>query len=54
MVSFTFKSDTKADAIKILEKVKIFTFLESLANHSALITHTPITEYERKKLALLT
>ena len=42
MVSFTFTSGKKEDAIKFLESVKVFTLaeslggVESLANHPAL------------------
>ncbi len=48
MVSFTFKSGKKEDAIKFLEKVRVFTLaeslggVESLANHPALMTHASI------------
>ena len=58
MVSFTFKSGAKADAIKMLEKVKVFTLaeslggVESLANHPALMTHASIPEDKRKEIGL--
>lgn len=58
MVSFTFKSGAKADAIKMLEKVKIFTLaeslggVESLANHPALMTHASIPEEKRKEIGI--
>ncbi len=58
MVSFTFKSGAKADAIKMLEKVKVFTLaeslggVESLANHPALMTHASIPEDKRKKIGI--
>ena len=50
MVSFTFKSGKMEDAFAFLEKIKVFTLaeslggVESLANHSATMTHasTPI------------
>lgn len=50
MVSFTFKSGKKEDAIAFLEKLKVFTLaeslggVESLANHPALMTHASIPE----------
>ena len=46
MVSFTFKSGKKEDAIKFLEKLKVFTLaeslggVESLANHPASVSYT--------------
>lgn len=58
MVSFTFKSGAKADAIKMLEKVKVFTLaeslggVESLANHPALMTHASIPEEKRKAIGI--
>jgi cystathionine beta-lyase len=58
MVSFTFKSAQKADAIKFLEKVTIFTLaeslggVESLANHPALMTHASIPEDKRKAIGI--
>jgi cystathionine beta-lyase len=58
MVSFTFKSGAKADAIKMLEKVKVFTLaeslggVESLANHPALMTHASIPEDKRKEIGI--
>ena len=54
MVSFTFKSGSKEDAISFLEKLKVFTLaeslggVESLANHPALMTHASIPEDIRK------
>ena len=54
MVSFTFKSGIKEDAISFLEKLKVFTLaeslggVESLANHPALMTHASIPEDIRK------
>ena len=48
MVSFTFKSGLKADAVKFLEHIKVFTLaerlggVESLANHPATMTHASI------------
>ncbi len=58
MVSFTFKSGLKADAIKFLENVKVFTLaeslggVESLANHPALMTHASIPEDKRKEIGI--
>ncbi len=58
MVSFTFKSGAKVDAIKMLEKVKVFTLaeslggVESLANHPALMTHASIPEEKRKEIGI--
>lgn len=48
MVSFNFKSGAKADAVKFLESLKVFTLaeslggVESLANHPATMTHASI------------
>lgn len=58
MVSFTFKSGEKADAIKFLENVEVFTLaeslggVESLANHPALMTHASIPEPKRKEIGI--
>ncbi len=58
MVSFTFKSGKKEDAISFLEKLKIFTLaeslggVESLANHPALMTHASIPEDKRKEIGI--
>lgn len=58
MVSFTFKSGAKADAISFLEKLKVFTLaeslggVESLANHPALMTHASIPEDKRKEIGI--
>lgn len=55
MVTFTFKSGKKEDAIKFLENLKVFTLaeslggVESLANHPALMTHASIPEDKRKE-----
>ena len=52
------KSGAKADAIKMLEKVKVFTLaeslggVESLANHPALMTHASIPEDKRKEIGI--
>ncbi|WP_298397200.1 cystathionine gamma-synthase [Flavobacterium sp.] len=58
MVSFTFKSGLKADAIKFLENLKVFTLaeslggVESLANHPALMTHASIPEDKRLEIGI--
>lgn len=58
MVSFTFKSKQKADAIKFLENLKIFTLaeslggVESLANHPALMTHASIPAEKRAEIGV--
>ncbi|RZJ72420.1 cystathionine gamma-synthase [Flavobacterium sp.] len=58
MVSFTFESGAKADAISFLEKLKVFTLaeslggVESLANHPALMTHASIPEEKRKQIGI--
>ena len=51
----TFKSGDKAEAIKFLESLKVFTLaeslggVESLANHPALMTHASIPEDKRRE-----
>ncbi len=58
MVTFTFKSGAKADAITFLENLKVFTLaeslggVESLANHPALMTHASIPEDKRKIIGI--
>lgn len=58
MVSFTFKSAAKADAILFLEKLKVFTLaeslggVESLANHPALMTHASIPAEKRAEIGV--
>jgi cystathionine beta-lyase len=58
MVSFTFKSGKKEDAIAFLENLKVFTLaeslggVESLANHPALMTHASIPEEKRKEIGI--
>jgi cystathionine beta-lyase/cystathionine gamma-synthase len=58
MVSFTFKSGKKEDAVTFLEKLKVFTLaeslggVESLANHPALMTHASIPEDKRKEIGI--
>ena len=51
-------SGKKEDAIKFLEKLKVFTLaeslggVESLANHPALMTHASIPEDKRKEVGI--
>jgi cystathionine beta-lyase len=58
MVSFTFKSGKKEDAVKVLENLKVFTLaeslggVESLANHPALMTHASIPAEKRAELGI--
>ena len=58
MISFTLKSDKMSDAIKFLEKVKIFCLaeslggVESLCGHPATMTHASIPKAEREKAGL--
>lgn len=58
MVSFTFKSGKKEDAVKFLENIKVFTLaeslggVESLANLPALMTHASIPEEKRAVLGI--
>lgn len=58
MVTFTFKSGAKQDAIDFLKKLQIFTLaeslggVESLANHPALMTHASIPEDKRKEIGI--
>lgn len=58
MVSFTFKSGKKEDAIKFLENIKVFTLaeslggVESLANLPAMMTHASIPDDKRAVLGI--
>jgi len=58
MVSFTFKSGAKQDAIAFLEKLRVFTLaeslggVESLANHPALMTHASIPAEKRAEIGV--
>ncbi|MDQ7959452.1 cystathionine gamma-synthase [Flavobacterium lindanitolerans] len=58
MVSFTFESGKKEDAVRFLEKLRVFTLaeslggVESLANHPALMTHASIPEDKRKEIGI--
>lgn len=58
MVSFTFASAKKEDAILFLERLGVFTLaeslggVESLANHPALMTHASIPEEKRLEIGI--
>ncbi|MGS0749130.1 cystathionine gamma-synthase [Halpernia sp. GG3] len=58
MVSFTFKSTKREDAVKFLENVKVFTLaeslggVESLANHPSSMTHASIPAEKRAELGI--
>jgi cystathionine beta-lyase/cystathionine gamma-synthase len=58
MVSFTFKSGKREDAVKFLENVKVFTLaeslggVESLANHPSSMTHASIPAEKRAELGI--
>lgn len=58
MVSFSLKEETKEAAFKFLENTKLFTLaeslggVESLANHSATMSHASIPEEERLKIGI--
>ena len=59
MVSFTTKGNNYEEAIKIVEKLKIFTLaeslggVESLAGHPASMTHASIPKEEREKIGVV-
>ena len=59
MVSFTTKGNNYAEAIKIVENLKIFTLaeslggVESLAGHPASMTHASIPKIEREKTGVV-
>ncbi|OUR98189.1 cystathionine gamma-synthase [Flavobacteriales bacterium 33_180_T64] len=59
MVSFTTKGNNYDEAIKIVEKLKIFTLaeslggVESLAGHPASMTHASIPKDEREKTGIV-
>ncbi|MFK7832935.1 MAG: cystathionine gamma-synthase [Winogradskyella sp.] len=59
MVSFTTKSNSYEEAIKILENLKVFTLaeslggVESLAGHPVSMTHASIPKEEREKLGIV-
>jgi cystathionine beta-lyase len=58
MVTFTFASGSKEEAVKFLESLRVFTLaeslggVESLANHPALMTHASIPEDKRKEIGI--
>ena len=58
MVSFDFKSGEKTDAVKFLERVKVFTLaeslggVESLANHPTTMTHASIPAEKRAEAGI--
>lgn len=59
MISFTTKGNLMADAIKVVENLKIFTLaeslggVESLAGHPASMTHASIPKEEREKTGIV-
>jgi len=59
MVSFTTKDNNYKDAIKTVERLKVFTLaeslggVESLAGHPASMTHASIPKLEREKTGVL-
>ncbi|MBA3985533.1 MAG: cystathionine gamma-synthase [Flavobacteriales bacterium] len=59
MISFTTKGNIMADAIKVVEKLKVFTLaeslggVESLAGHPASMTHASIPKEEREKTGVV-
>ena len=59
MLSFTTKGNNYAEAIKIVERLKIFTLaeslggVESLAGHPASMTHASIPKEEREKTGVV-
>ncbi len=58
MISFTLKNDDVKEAVKVLEKLKLFSLaeslggVESLAGHPASMTHASIPRSEREKVGL--
>ena len=59
MISFTTKGNNYEDAIKVVEKLKIFTLaeslggVESLSGHPASMTHASIPKEEREKTGVV-
>lgn len=59
MVSFTTKGNKKADAVRFVENLKVFTLaeslggVESLAGHPASMTHASIPKEEREKTGVV-
>lgn len=58
IVSFSFHSGKKEDAVAFFEKLKLFTLaeslggVESLANHSVTMTHASVPKEERMKIGI--
>jgi len=58
MISFTTKEDSYRGAVKVVEKLKIFTLaeslggVESLAGHPASMTHASLPKEEREKIGI--
>ena len=58
MISFSTKEDSLEGAVKVVEKLKIFTLaeslggVESLAGHPATMTHASIPKKDREKLGI--
>lgn len=58
MVSFTTKEDSEQGAVKVVEKLKVFTLaeslggVESLAGHPASMTHASIPKEQREKIGI--
>lgn len=59
MVSFLVKSGSKEEAIRICERLKIFSLaeslggVESLVNHPAIMTHASVSFEQRQKIGIL-
>jgi len=59
MISFTTKGNNYDEAIKVVEKLKIFTLaeslggVESLSGHPASMTHASIPKVEREKTGVV-
>jgi cystathionine beta-lyase len=59
MVSFTTKAGTLVSAVKLVEKLKVFTLaeslggVESLAGHPASMTHASIPKKDREKIGVV-
>jgi cystathionine beta-lyase len=58
MVSFTTKEDSQEGAVKVVEKLKVFTLaeslggVESLAGHPASMTHATIPKEQRQEIGI--
>jgi cystathionine beta-lyase len=59
MLSFTTKGNNYEEAIKVVERLKVFTLaeslggVESLAGHPASMTHASIPKEEREKTGVV-